>query len=105
MAALDSRPRSRSASPPASAKTVDPGTESQSRPSSPEMISNNERRRADGNTYRRSSTFHESPTAVPLHFRYPPGASPGGTQRSPSGGSPGIGVTAQSPGSPTQKRP
>lgn len=101
LAALDSRPRSRSASPPASAKTVDPGRGSQSRPSSPEMISNNERR----NTSRRSSTFHESPTAVPLHFRYPPGASPGGTQRSPSGGSPGVGVTAQSPGSPTQKRP
>ena len=104
MAALDSRPRSRSASPPASAKTVDPGTGSQSRPSSPEMISNNERRRADSNSSRRSVSFHESPTAVPLHFRYP-GASPGGTQRSPSGGSPGAGVTAQSPGSPTQKRP
>ncbi|GCB28105.1 hypothetical protein AAWM_10990 [Aspergillus awamori] len=95
---LDSRPRSRSASPPASEKTANPAPTSQSRPTSPELARSQEENQ--GQRSRRSSVLRstESPTAVPLHFRRPP-TSPR-ANRSPSVSS----VVAPSPGSPTQGR-
>ncbi|GKZ22784.1 hypothetical protein AbraCBS73388_008960 [Aspergillus brasiliensis] len=95
---LDSRLRSRSASPPASEKTANPVPTSQSRPTSPELARSQEENQ--GERSRRSSVLRstESPTAVPLHFRRPP-TSPR-ANRSPSVSS----VVAPSPGSPTQNR-
>ncbi|BCS14164.1 hypothetical protein ALUC_60720S [Aspergillus luchuensis] len=95
---LDSRLRSRSASPPASEKTANPAPMSQSRPTSPELARSQEE--DQGQRSRRSSVLRstESPTAVPIHFRRPP-TSPR-ANRSPSVSS----VVVPSPGSPTQGR-
>ncbi|THC89532.1 hypothetical protein EYZ11_011021 [Aspergillus tanneri] len=96
---LEQRPRSRSASPPSSAKAFDMEPKSQSRPTSPEMARRHEEGRDWGMSPPSMMRSMESPTAVPLHFRRPP-TSPG-VQRSPSAISP----VPPSPNSPTQARP
>ncbi|KAE8410514.1 hypothetical protein BDV36DRAFT_302688 [Aspergillus pseudocaelatus] len=93
---FEQRPRSRSASPPASGRSIDLSPKSQSRPNSPQLGRGHEE--VQGQQSRRSSGVRptDSPTAVPLHFRRPPTTSPR-AHRSPSAGS----IAAPSPGSPT----
>ena len=93
---FEQRPRSRSASPPASGRSIDLSPKSQSRPNSPQLDRGDEE--VQGQQSRRSSGVRptDSPTAVPLHFRRPPTTSPR-AHRSPSASS----IAAPSPGSPT----
>ena len=102
LSVLNSRLRSRSVSPPCSAKAIlDVGPKSQSRPTSPELNQQRQSLQAnDGDRSRRHSML-DSPTAVPLQFRRPPSTSPTG-RLSPSIGSPELPAISLS--SPPERR-
>ncbi|KXG54678.1 uncharacterized protein PGRI_078220 [Penicillium griseofulvum] len=96
---ITQRPRSHSASPPATEKTLDLTPKSLSRPASPETSHPQGSRSPKQRRHSVAKSIIESPTAVPLHFRRPP-TSPGLTRAVPVEQPAAI----TSPGSPSQQR-
>ncbi|OQE42138.1 hypothetical protein PENCOP_c004G08165, partial [Penicillium coprophilum] len=96
---ISQRPRSHSASPPATEKTLDLTPKSLSRPASPETSHPQGSRSPKQRRHSVAKSTIESPTAVPLHFRRPP-TSPGLTRAVPVEQSAPI----TSPGSPSHQR-